>query len=390
MFCTKCGANNADGTRFCTACGTPLLNNQPETPVASEAPVYTPPVYDAPEDVATVYAPPVYEAPSQPIPEAPVYEAPVQQVPQTQYYNPDMAYANQPEPPKKKGKIGLIVGIILGVLVLVVAVAAILLATGVIDLDASGTNTEETSKKNNKKDEEEIAKESLVGAWALSLEGDEVYDYGMTTLNLPYTLVLSSDGTYYVTADPEKFDDFVYNTMMDVLLEGDSDFEINDDKIRVRTSPSTLPDDSNRLYYKGEKVKLNKGHRVTVVEIVNSPNDTENPKWCHIEFSYEGAWLEGYVSADYVSPTNGSAGEVTMEALKAEVLSGCAFSDYGYWAANGESIFFTNSESEANDFLENPDDYENDVRVIFIGSTEGISEFSESLDDGTIVLTKVN
>ena len=79
-----------------------------------------------------------------------------------------------------------------------------------------------------------------------------------------------------------------------------------------------------------------------------------------------------------------------MEALKAELLSGCAFSDYGYWAANGESIFFTNSESEANDFLENPDDYENDVRVIFIGSTEGISEFSESLDDGTIVLTKVN
>ena len=91
MFCTKCGANNADGTKFCTACGTPLLNNQPEAPVASEAPAYTPPVYEAPEDVATVYAPPVYEAPVQ----QPQYYAPV---------TPDMQPMNQPEPPKKKDK----------------------------------------------------------------------------------------------------------------------------------------------------------------------------------------------------------------------------------------------------------------------------------------------
>ncbi len=87
---------------------------------------------------------------------------------------------------------------------------------------------------------------------------------------------------------------------------------ITDDKIRVRTTPSTLPGDSNRLVHDGVKVMLNAGNEVTVIETVNSPDDTANPKWCHIKFIYDGTQLEGYVSADYVRIIDTPSGDVTL------------------------------------------------------------------------------
>ena len=87
MFCTKCGSQQADGTRFCTVCGNqlavpvapvapvapeipeaPVAPAAPEAPVAPVAPVaptYVPPTY-----VPPTYVPPAYTAP------APVAPAP--------------------------------------------------------------------------------------------------------------------------------------------------------------------------------------------------------------------------------------------------------------------------------------------------------------------------
>ncbi len=62
MFCTKCGTQNADSARFCTACGTPVVaaatpapaTPAPEPPVASAPMPPPPPVAQA--------APPPYQA----------------------------------------------------------------------------------------------------------------------------------------------------------------------------------------------------------------------------------------------------------------------------------------------------------------------------------------
>lgn len=47
-YCTQCGAQNPEGSAFCSSCGA-TLNSQPKetayTPPAYESPVYTPPTY---------------------------------------------------------------------------------------------------------------------------------------------------------------------------------------------------------------------------------------------------------------------------------------------------------------------------------------------------------
>ena len=60
-FCTKCGAQNADGVGFCTTCGNPLAV-APAAPAAvpPAAPQYAPPV--APPQYAPPGAPVMYQA----------------------------------------------------------------------------------------------------------------------------------------------------------------------------------------------------------------------------------------------------------------------------------------------------------------------------------------
>ena len=87
---------------------------------------------------------------------------------------------------------------------------------------------------------------------------------------------------------------------------------ITDDKIRVRTTPSTVPGDSNRLVYNGEKIMLNAGQEVSVLETVSSPDDANNPTWCHIKFKYNNVELEGYVSAVYVRVVETPSGDIVL------------------------------------------------------------------------------
>lgn len=58
MFCTHCGAQLPEGSRFCSQCGTPV------EPVTAAQPTYTAPVY-----------------PQQPVYQQPVYQQPVYQQP---------------------------------------------------------------------------------------------------------------------------------------------------------------------------------------------------------------------------------------------------------------------------------------------------------------------
>ena len=94
MFCTNCGAKNADDAKFCTECGTPLF--QPQQTV--EAPQQTPAAPAAPE-----------------VPASPSVSA---------YGSWTPAAPSAPEPPKKK-KSKAPLFIVLAVLVIAVALVAL-------------------------------------------------------------------------------------------------------------------------------------------------------------------------------------------------------------------------------------------------------------------------
>ncbi|MCR5648209.1 MAG: zinc-ribbon domain-containing protein [Oscillospiraceae bacterium] len=186
MFCTNCGKQIPEGSRFCTNCGTKIVfeaaeKAAPEAPVftppaAPEQPAFTPPVapvppeapvFTAPEAPAAPEAPeapvftapeapaapeaPVFTAPEAPAapeapvftappqPEAPVYTAPQQPVyaaPQQQAYAPRQpAYAPQqpayaPQQPAyaapaKQKKKGPKLGLIIGIIAAVVVIGAL-------------------------------------------------------------------------------------------------------------------------------------------------------------------------------------------------------------------------------------------------------------------------
>ncbi len=74
MFCSKCGNNLPDGTKFCSKCGNPV-GGDVSNPAPAQPPIYTPPVT---EPIAPVVEAPVVEAP---VVEAPVVEAPVVEQP---------------------------------------------------------------------------------------------------------------------------------------------------------------------------------------------------------------------------------------------------------------------------------------------------------------------
>lgn len=135
MFCTNCGAQNADEAAFCTTCGNPLKAN--EAPAASEAPqAAAPPVPETPQPVPppapAAYTPPpqqTYAPPPAPVQQQAYAQPPQAYAPQQTPYQPQAAYGYPPQAPKKK-KTGLIIGIGAGVLVLIIVLALVLTLGG--------------------------------------------------------------------------------------------------------------------------------------------------------------------------------------------------------------------------------------------------------------------
>ncbi len=136
MFCTSCGSQLPDGTRFCIYCGAPqdaapvadipvapvqepasaeafteeALMNAVAEELAPEAPVYE----DIPATQTPLAAEPIYEAPAydSPVSQEPAYEAPVYEAPVSTEIPPVAA-------PKKKKKTGVIIAIILVAVLLI-------------------------------------------------------------------------------------------------------------------------------------------------------------------------------------------------------------------------------------------------------------------------------
>ena len=139
MNCNACGANLPPGATACPVCNTPTPYNV-AGPGAGSSPQYDPtvaapqPQYGIPP---TVYGGPSYGAPpsSDPYSSSNPYAAPPP--PPNQYAAPPQygqagLYAGmQPPPPKRRSRIGLIIGIVAGVLVLAcVGICGLLYAIG--------------------------------------------------------------------------------------------------------------------------------------------------------------------------------------------------------------------------------------------------------------------
>ncbi len=128
MNCSSCGASLPPGAAFCTTCGSPTPYNvgPPGSSPQFDPTVAVPPPYGAPASGQAEIDPAVVASPPPPPPAygAPPYGAPPppQNAYQANQYGPGWqpgAYGVPPQqPPKKRGRLGLILAIIGGVLLL--------------------------------------------------------------------------------------------------------------------------------------------------------------------------------------------------------------------------------------------------------------------------------
>ena len=120
MNCPKCGAANNADARFCGSCGYDLSTQTQQTNQTEE-------VLDVVEQQPTIVEQPVasQEPTIQPVvnnqPTQPMVGQPFQPTPNVQNTNPGVQ-----QPPKKKGKAGIIIGAIAAVLVIIAAIIAII------------------------------------------------------------------------------------------------------------------------------------------------------------------------------------------------------------------------------------------------------------------------
>ena len=121
MFCQNCGSPLKDGVKFCPNCGFKVPGARPAAPVpVAEEPAAPEPVAEepaAPEPVAEEPAVQemIKETPAAPIPASPETEP-----------QPDVPEPAKAEKPAKKNRLGLILGIAAGVLVLGAALVLLL------------------------------------------------------------------------------------------------------------------------------------------------------------------------------------------------------------------------------------------------------------------------
>ena len=74
---------------------------------------------------------------------------------------------------------------------------------------------------------------------------------------------------------------------------------ITENSVHVRKTPTSVST-TNFVTHNGNKILLNYGHNVTILNTVTSDGDTSHSTWHYIRFTYSGVQYEGYVSAAFV------------------------------------------------------------------------------------------
>lgn len=133
MFCTKCGAQNADGAKFCTTCGAPLGNSETAATSQPSAEASQSPIEGDKTSVQTIS----YDVSSPSNASASSSQTSGSQEPPQSW--PDESDSHQSSNGKKSKKTAIIVAIVIVVLVLIATVVGLTMA-GIISF---GDNTTE-------------------------------------------------------------------------------------------------------------------------------------------------------------------------------------------------------------------------------------------------------
>ena len=251
MYCTNCGANNNEGVKFCSNCGTPL---------APAAPVATP----ADDEATMAFVNPVAEPAVQPA------------QPNYNYAEPAVSQPSQPQSPKKKGKTGLIIGIIAGLLVIAVALGAIFLTKDSDDKKKDSNKsekTEQTEAKTEKPTEEtKPAPEEKEDA-SYTVTVDVVDEYGTVieedkevTFEIPFDYIQEYDelydaiefeiGNVRIAADPECLV-VDGNYIVHLILEASNYADL---EVEVSYSSEDMSAESINALYIEVNIQMNGSH----------------------------------------------------------------------------------------------------------------------------------
>ncbi len=326
MFCPNCGAKCDNGTKFCDECGCVLI--QSDTDISFEE---SQNYYDSQENH---------------------YQ-------QNMEWKSEPAFVNIPQPPEKpkKSKTGLVVGIVISVIILLVAVVTALIISGVIEINLfeKETTTQAEEEKNDKKDKETtteentseeateeetteidtnvVAKQNLEGIWTITLQCSSEPVYGnQYEMILPIIFDFKSDGTYSIFLDENSYNSMVY-TMIDEYLAEEGYFNMND---------------VDKSAYVAE---FGVGSEQELYELLYSAYVENTP-------------MEEYESWIYEMP----------------------MSEEGYWAINGDYLYFADKESQISAFMSNPSAYKYDS--IQTKLTQGPKDFQVNEGDESLVFRK--
>lgn len=243
MFCVKCGRECKDGAKFCMGCGAPLAPVVAPAPIEEITPVVEEPVV-VEEDVAIdpfenneissfgeldtdpfeaeePTMPFVVEISKEEIVEETTYVEPIGQVVpvvpvqpivpnQPMVYNPPVP---QQEPPKKKSKAPIIIGIVVAFVAIIGITVGVLFATGTFDFgdDKKTTEKADNTDKDSKDDKETTTEaeksvdiSKLYGTWENAQPFEKANGDVKIKFNYYFEYKLNADGTVDSTLDAEK------------------------------------------------------------------------------------------------------------------------------------------------------------------------------------------
>lgn len=279
------------------------------------------------------------------------YDAQENHYQQNMAWNSESAFVNIPQPPEKpkKSKTGLVVGIVISIIILLVAVVTSLIISGVIEINLfeKETTTQTEEKKNKKTTTEEntseeetsevdtnvVAKQNLEGSWTITIECSSEPVYGnQYEMILPIIIDFKSDGTYSILLDKSSYDAMIY-TMIDEYLNEEGYFNM---------------DDVEKSSYIAD---FGVGSEQELYELLYSAY-VENASMEEYE-----PWID----------------EMPM-------------TKNGYWAINGDYLYFADTESQIAAFMSNPSAYKYDS--IQTRLTQGSKDFKITEGDESLVFRK--
>ena len=343
MFCPNCGAKNADNIKYCESCGC-VLNRDNQNKSENFQEYY--------EDSLTVTAPSL-------TPESNGHYNPQSNM----KWEPVPSYINIPQPPEppKKSKTGLVVGIIISVVIILAAVFTALVISGTIEInlfnkettthkskntdsqqesestseEASEDVTEEdtTEEETTEPDTSKAAKKNLVGKWNVVLLSSEVVYGNSNEAMMPFIIEFGSDGTYEMSLDEDAYE-IMIRSMFNAVLEEEGYFEMDDAKKAEYLTTEFGVETEEELYELFYEIYLDE-HPIT---------------------EWEG------------------------------VLSSMPMQKKGYWAVNGDYLYFADTESQRDAFLNNPKSYKYDT--IKTSLTRGPNNFAIADGEDSFVFVK--